>query len=172
MRQQIDETRAALANKVEALKERVMHNGQATQTCVDETIQTVKQTVHDTVETIKRTFDLKQQVARHPWPMLGGAVVLGILLAKRSQSHPSPALAKQDNGHAADDAAPPRERAKAPVAAVHTEPTQPGFKPWIKAQFHDELNNLQTVAITAGVSIFRDWIKRLMPDAKDDAASR
>lgn len=147
-----------------------MSNTKTSQTCVDETIQTVKQTVHDTVETIKRTFDLKQQAARHPWPVLGGAVLVGALLAKRTESHPSPATVKQDNGHSTDEAVAQREPTKARIAAddAAAAPPQPAFKPWLKARFHDELNHLQTIAITAGASIFRDWIQRLMPSNKND----
>jgi len=77
MRQEIDCTRAALANKVEALEDSVMGTVQSAQETVDDSIQMAK----DTVATVKRNFDIKYQVQQHPWAMVGGCFLAGVALA-------------------------------------------------------------------------------------------
>lgn len=108
IRQQIDESRTALVEKLELLEEKVaetvqnatstvaeatatvlntVNNATASMTDVVEnvntavqgTVDTVRNTVTDTVESVKHTFDLSEQVERHPWTMLAGAVALGYM---------------------------------------------------------------------------------------------
>ena len=50
----------------------------------------VKGTIGETVATVKRTVDLPSQTAHHPWPMVGGAVLVGSMLG-RWGSGPRPA---------------------------------------------------------------------------------
>ena len=49
-----------------------------------------KGTIGETVATVKRTVDLPSQTAHHPWPMVGGAVLVGSMLG-RWGSGPRPA---------------------------------------------------------------------------------
>jgi ElaB/YqjD/DUF883 family membrane-anchored ribosome-binding protein len=89
----IEETRSALANKVEALEEQVVDTVQGTTSAVAETVDTVKEavqetveqvkeTVQGTVEAVKETFDIGFQCQRRPWLMFGGSVGLGFLAGK------------------------------------------------------------------------------------------
>ena len=90
IRHNIEETRNSLADKLETLEQTVVETVQGT-TCavvetvdtvkeaVQETVEQVKETVQTTVEKVKETFDLRLQVERHPWLMLGGAVGVGYL---------------------------------------------------------------------------------------------
>jgi len=104
IRQRMTENRAALTEKLEALEQQVL--GVATtvtdtvesvkegvQGTVDavkdtvkdtvenvkDTVENVKESVEDTVESVKDTFNLRLQVERHPWAMLGGSVAVGLL---------------------------------------------------------------------------------------------
>lgn len=90
IRQQMDDTRTALTDKVELLEQRVVNTVQSAsaavsetvesvQDIVHETVQTVKNSVQDTVDSVKDTFDLELQVDRRPWTTLAGATALGVL---------------------------------------------------------------------------------------------
>src|SRR5271170_3777083 len=76
MRQDIDITRAAMADKLEALEDRVMGTVQSAQETVQDSLQMAK----DTVATVKRNFDIKYQVEQHPWTMVGGCFLAGLAL--------------------------------------------------------------------------------------------
>jgi ElaB/YqjD/DUF883 family membrane-anchored ribosome-binding protein len=97
IRQQMDETRTALADKLGRLEQQVsdtVHSAvetvesvrtAATETVesvrnsVQNTVDSVKQSVRDTVETVTDTFDLELQVDRHPWTMVAGAAAVGFV---------------------------------------------------------------------------------------------
>src|SRR5262249_38838293 len=79
IRQQMEETRAALSEKLETLEQQVVGTVKDARAAVTDTVETVKGAVHDTVETVKETFDVSRQVERHPWAMLGGSIALGFL---------------------------------------------------------------------------------------------
>jgi ElaB/YqjD/DUF883 family membrane-anchored ribosome-binding protein len=98
IRQRMAENRLALTDKLEALEQQVLgvattvtdtvesvtegmqETVEAVKDTVKDTVENVKDTVEETVETVKETFDLRLQVERHPWIMLGGSVGVGLLL--------------------------------------------------------------------------------------------
>lgn len=71
IRQQMEETRAALADKLGALERQVTG-----------TVETVK----DSVSTVRNAFDLELQAQERPWVLLGGAVAVGFWLGYRSSA--------------------------------------------------------------------------------------
>src|SRR5262249_52925003 len=90
IRQQMQQTRTALSEKVERLEQEVVQTvHEATEAVNDtvasikeaaqQTVNTVKDTVHDTVQTVRETLDVPTQVRRHPWAMLAGSVAVGFL---------------------------------------------------------------------------------------------
>jgi len=101
IRDQMQETRTALTDKLEALEHQVVSTVQSITNPVVETVETVKKAVEDTVcavkdtvqstvstmtgaaeqtmETVKETFNLSHQVARHPWLMMIGAAAVGYI---------------------------------------------------------------------------------------------
>jgi len=99
---EMEQTRVALAEKLETLERKVTGTVQdateivqdateivqdaaaavsdtvgSVQDAVQETVATVKETVQDTVGSVKQAFDLGRQVDRHPWLLFGGAVTVG-----------------------------------------------------------------------------------------------
>ena len=105
---QIDESRAALNEKLELLEGKVADTVQAATASVAEatasvvetvnnatasvsetvgnvnaavqgTVETVRNSVSETVASVKETFDLPEQVRKYPWHMLAGAVALGYI---------------------------------------------------------------------------------------------
>src|SRR5262249_39701668 len=85
IRQQIDETRESLTEKLETLegqvkdavstvtdtietvKSTVENTVESVKSGVENTVETVKSSLSDTVDTVKETFDLSRHVDRHPW---------------------------------------------------------------------------------------------------------
>jgi ElaB/YqjD/DUF883 family membrane-anchored ribosome-binding protein len=93
LRQQMEETRAHLTEKLETLEQQLVETVQGATSAVTETVESVKEavhetvsevkeTVHETVDTVKSTFDLRHQVEQHPWLMFGGAVAVGFLAGR------------------------------------------------------------------------------------------
>jgi len=102
--EQMEGTRASLAEKLETLENQVVGTIQEATSTVSETVQqvkdavtdtveTVKDTVegtvesvkdsmHDTVESVKETFDVRRQVQNHPWLMFGGSFVAGYVASR------------------------------------------------------------------------------------------
>jgi ElaB/YqjD/DUF883 family membrane-anchored ribosome-binding protein len=100
IRHQMEEKRASLADKLEALESQVMETVQGAtaevshiveevkstvETVTDgvqETVETVKETltegVQETVETVKQTLNVNDHIRRNPWLALGGAVAAGL----------------------------------------------------------------------------------------------
>jgi ElaB/YqjD/DUF883 family membrane-anchored ribosome-binding protein len=97
IKQQMEQTRSALAEKLETLEEHVTSTVRNTTEAVTGTVETVKGAVEDTVESVKgavsntmetveesvehvkEAFDLNKQMQTHPWLMMGGGVVVGYL---------------------------------------------------------------------------------------------
>src|SRR3954463_14705512 len=102
IRQQMEETRAALTDKLEVLEhqvtetvtgaaetvEKVRHTVQeigsgAVETVASvkhafqDTVQSVKDSVRETAETVSDTLDIRKQVENHPWAMMAGATAVG-----------------------------------------------------------------------------------------------
>jgi len=99
IRNEMEETRSSLADKLEALESEFRGTVEGatsavanTVEAVQETVSTVKETVQETVESVKETLDIRKHVERHPWAMFGGACVLGYvagcLLGPRRRSRP------------------------------------------------------------------------------------
>src|SRR5262245_24582099 len=97
IKQQMAETRESLAEKVEALENKVMHTVQgATDTVtstvesVSDTVASVRESVHETVESVKGgvrdaaesvkgALDIKHHAQHHPWALFCGSVAVGFI---------------------------------------------------------------------------------------------
>jgi ElaB/YqjD/DUF883 family membrane-anchored ribosome-binding protein len=168
MRQEIDCTRSAMADKLEALEDRVMGTVQSAQETVEDSIQMAK----DTVATVKRNFDIKYQVEQHPWAMVGGSFFVGLALGglflrlrRRSRQAPnrlagnetplagSPRLfAEQRSNDSFDTAAPPPR-------PHSTSANRSGFF----GQFQEEIDKVKGMAIGYVMGLARDSIKDAVP---------
>jgi hypothetical protein len=104
IRRSIDETRAALTEKLGALGEQITQSVESTRATVEGTIDTVRSTVEETVDTVKHTFDVRYQVDRHPWIMMGLAFGVGFGLQKLTTPRAVRAI-RHRVGHAAEHAA-------------------------------------------------------------------
>jgi hypothetical protein len=87
IRQQMDETKFQLSDKLESLElqvsETVQQTGAAVNTtvaAVQETVESVTEGFRDAAQSVTNAFDLRLQIERHPWIVVGGSFVLGYFL--------------------------------------------------------------------------------------------
>jgi ElaB/YqjD/DUF883 family membrane-anchored ribosome-binding protein len=182
IRQEIDCTRSALTDKLEALEHQVMGTVQNARESVEEglhlaketvedTVQAVKSSVRDTVASVKRTFDVRHHVERHPWATVGGSVLAGLafvsLLEKLRGRSREPLDRPAANGTSSWRSAPSPEQRDASTAMASqarttaVRPSQPGFLD----QFHEELDKAKVTAVSYTVALLRDALKRSVPEA-------
>lgn len=176
-RQQMSDTRASLAEKLDTLekqvgetvqdatqsvvtvKETVQETVESVKDTVQDTVQTVKETVHDTVATVKDFLDIGAHVERNPWIMMAGGVAVGfisgrLLHAGEDQAPPSghelqPASGGRHNG-----------RSRRHEARMSEPPTAS-----LAAQFAPEMSKLKSLAMGTIFGLLRDWLEPKVPEA-------
>jgi ElaB/YqjD/DUF883 family membrane-anchored ribosome-binding protein len=90
IRNQMDETRTAMAAKIELLEKQVTNTVQGAAQSVGDTVESVKHAVEDTVNSVRTSvqegmhavgeaFSIQHHVEKHPWPMMAGAVAVGFV---------------------------------------------------------------------------------------------
>ncbi len=168
MRQDIDCTRSAMADKLETLEDRLMGTVQSARETVEDSIQMAK----DTVATVKRNIDIKFQVKQHPWAMMGGCFVAGLALGglfpatrRRFRHAPnrlagngtplagSPHLFADQHRAGSLDTATQRPRAD----------SMPANRTGLFDQFHEEIDQIKGMAIGYVMALARDSIKDAVP---------
>jgi hypothetical protein len=179
IKQEIDEHRAALTEMLETLENQVVGTVQNVKETVEETVENVKETVTETVQTVKRTFDLKYQVDRHPWAMLGGSLVLGYasgyFLGRFTHLPHLPQL-RRDGFRRPERFEEPMmarsfEREESPAREWPPEtpaPREPGLLARIAEQFEPEIKTLKGMAIGAVLGLVRDMVKESVPESISD----
>jgi len=190
IRQQMEETRAALTEKLETLEQQVVETVQGATTAVTETVASVKEAVQETVETVKdsvqttvesvkETFDLPLQVERHPWLMLGGAAALGYLAGSllsqgkkketatptRSASFPTVSAWSPHGANGGPNGPPgPLSPAREIVPPSTVKTTEPGRLSELSQTFNDEISKLKGLAIGTLLGVVRDFVTQAVPD--------
>jgi hypothetical protein len=133
----------------------VMGTVQSAQDVVEDSIQVAR----DTVATVKRTFDIRRHVEQHPWPMVGGSALAGLVLA--------PLLQRMFGAprRAASPARPARQRGSGRVAAAPLPASQslPPSRPGCLDLFHDEIAKVKGIAVSYVMGLVRDACKDSMP---------
>jgi len=168
IQQQMEETRASLSNKIEALENQVADTVQTatdvvhnTTEAVAETVESVKESVGeitdkvgDTVRSVVHTFDISEQVEKRPWLVFGGAIGLGCLAGwyLRSRSRP-----RKVSGTMRSFAATTPSAAAYETAATPAEAKQPG---WVSK----ELGRVRGLAIGMVMGAVRDLARESLPD--------
>src|SRR5690349_13555069 len=90
IRGQMQQTRTALAQKLETLECQVTGTAHQARAAVSDTVETVrsavqetvgfaKESVQETVEAFKESVNLPLQARRHPWAVMGGAFTVGFV---------------------------------------------------------------------------------------------
>lgn len=176
IRQQMSETRAALSEKLETLEHQVVDTVHGATAAVNDTVANVKDAVDCTVQSVKESFresvqcvkdalDIPEQVQRHPWLMLGGAVACGYLGGRLLLSdHDSADSSRNGTAQDASTATYPW------MAPAHPQPPAPEPKParhsWLTSlasSLEPELSELKGLAIGSVFALVRDLVKESAP---------
>jgi len=179
IRDQMQETRTALTEKLDTLQQKVADTVDSITTPVTETVQTVKaavtdtvdsvkETVAGTVESVKETFNLSKQVEQHPWPMMAGSLAAGFLLGRIL---PSPfqavhgALSSEPNFGKLDRASASRgtngngsPKPKEEAASS----SEPGLLHGLTEAFSGELDKLKGLSVSVATGLLRDLMTQSM----------
>jgi uncharacterized protein YjbJ (UPF0337 family) len=167
IRAQMEQTRASLTEKLEALESQVVGTVQEATSAVADTVETIKEaaqetvgtvkdTVHDTVESVRETFDVRLQFQRRPWFMVGGSVLLGYLAGSlvdgRGRRRRRPLMGNAAAPSSNRVAEPPREL----MASAPPRPVSNGLGHKLSEALQPELERLKGIAIGALIGIVRD----------------
>jgi len=194
IRQQMEETRESLTSKLETLENKVVGTVQEATTAVAETVdsvknavaqtvdsvkdgftgtvEAVKETATEVVDSVKETFDLRHQFDKRPWVMFGGSVALGFLggwLLPRRQPRDSRDVAgdfRPVEGQWRDYGPQPRQR-PAPREREEEraeEEEGPGLIGGLVDKFAPELSQVKELALGATLGLFRDLLRRNLPE--------
>ena len=187
IREQMQETRESLTEKLETLEQQVVGTVQGAtaavtdtvenvKEAVQETVDTVRDSVQGTVETVKETFNLPRQVERHPWPMMGGSFALGYLSGwasgrpghfgwspwRRTSSSMANWISSGDGERAAPHASPETSGDGTFGAGGHA--ARPGWFSSVSNLFGSEFGKLKRLAIGALVASVRDAVTDAVPE--------
>jgi len=179
-------TRSALTEKLEALESTVLEKTKPVAEAVErvseaaagiaedvkdtvhgvkDTVHEVKETVAETVDTVTSAFNLRQHAERHPWAAFSFAAtagcILGTVLGRAGQ---------RTRRRSISSSAPRPKHGKGggngwshrAEPAQHTDGAQPAAQ---ESLFADELRRLKGLAIGALMGVVRDLAKRVLPDA-------
>src|SRR5262245_51602205 len=96
IQRELEQTRSALADKLEIIGgkisgtvENVTESVESVTSAVENTVETVTETVgavgetaQETVQAVRHALDIPEQVRRHPWMWMCGAVAAGFIAGK------------------------------------------------------------------------------------------
>jgi len=187
IREQMDETRADLQEKLEILEDKVLGTIENTTTTVEKTVATVKEAVEGTVEsvkesvaetvqTVKHTFDLPAHCVNHPWLMFGGSIAVGFATGqlvgrflpqagrrfRRRRGVPTLstlAAAPQATSYNGGGYEENIPRQEPAPAPPARQEQGGGLFGWLGSRFSTELNKLKSLAIGAALGVVRDAVK-------------
>jgi ElaB/YqjD/DUF883 family membrane-anchored ribosome-binding protein len=177
IRQQIEQTRESLTDKLETLEGQVRQTISSVSSTVGQTVENVKSKVEDTVQavssavehtvdSVKRTFDIPYQVRRHPYLMTGGALALGAalgyLLAGR-QRRPRRRPRAEWVPSYTPPAPAPAEAYEEPRQAGRGASSRPGFFTGLLEPLAGEFDKIKATAIGAFLGLARDAAVRWVP---------
>jgi ElaB/YqjD/DUF883 family membrane-anchored ribosome-binding protein len=190
IRQQMEDTRANLTQKLEALEHQVVGTVQSTTEAVTNTVESVKEavqgtveavkgTVTDTVDTVKETvstvtekLDLAACVRQHPWSSFGASVAagyLGGLLVGGGRPGPARRISELHShgepyfAHGVASLDGGRERTdvgRTNGKSSAAAPSEPSWMDKLGAQFAPEIDKLKGLALGALGALVRDMVTR------------
>jgi hypothetical protein len=167
IRRDIDRTRESLTEKLETLEGQVRETIGTVRSKVEGTVEAVTSSVENSVRTVKETFDLPEQVRRHPHAMVGGALVTGALVGwlvtgrregprhgyPRHRPTPLPPAPSTSVGDGRSQ------------FAAQPEPEGPGLMSRLLEPLAGEFDRIKATAIGALMAMARDAIRRNLPES-------
>jgi len=178
IKHQMEETRSALTEKLEAVEELVASTVKETTQTVSDTVATVTGTVENTVntvadsvenvtESVKKAFDFSGYVDEHPWLVIGGGVALGYALGSLLPS-PRPSGGTYWNGSSAPaSAVPPASPAFSQGATSYTSSQEAGSGGGISSflqGLQPVVDKLKGLALGTAASVIGEMVVKNLPD--------
>jgi ElaB/YqjD/DUF883 family membrane-anchored ribosome-binding protein len=162
IRQQIEETRSALTDKLETLEAEVKGTVQSAR----DTVDNVKETVHNAKESVKRTFDIPYQVDRHPFAMLGLSFVSGVVAGALVGGQITTGRRLSRRMAEASYEPPQRRETGASLWShlTHAGDGRPGFVDRLGQQLGGEMEKVKDLAIDTLVGVVGDVARRAIPE--------
>jgi len=174
IRQDIEQTRSALTDKLETLEDQVLGTVRSATESVEETIENVTETVQGTVETVQRTFDVEYQMQQRPWLLIGGSVAAGVAVGVVANSLRGRASAGENNSrnvsrHGSSVMGTGANAFRSPEPEYSSTPRQegPSFFQGFLSRFDKEIGTVKEMAIGYAVGVLRDMIKEALPAVKE-----
>jgi len=186
IRDQMQDTRTALAEKLEALEQQVAKTVENTTRPVIETVQTVteatketvgsvkdtvsqiaetvSESVESTVSTVKDTFDLSRHVDQHPWAMMFGSAAVGFIVGRMLPSAPASREWSGDSmtsRMAASPINPRREPRGHDGHNGHKKQKAVEEKSWVSSfleNYKKEIGALEELGVAAVAGVIRDLV--------------
>lgn len=191
IRDQMQDTRTALTEKLEKLEAKVTDTVQSATSSVTETVESVKEVVQDTVETVsetvstvadsaqqavnsvKQAFDVRLYVERYPVATMLGSVAVGYFVGRMLHglggSPPSP---PGQSGQTLGSFLPSGKKANG-HARPHRETnghdkeqakdSDQGWLAGLADAYSDEIKQLQGLGVAAVTGVLRDMVTQAVP---------
>jgi len=155
IRQQMEETRSQLSEKLEILETQITDTVQSTSNAVSDTVDAVRDTVdsvtesvQDTMHSVGEALNLRLQAERHPWLVFGGAIAAGFVASGYLFPGRTPARVMQMT----------TDSTGAAIAYVPT-PAAPPRDTW----FGNQMRLLRGMAVGALMDVVRDVAAKGLP---------
>jgi len=183
IRQQMEQKRASLTGKLDALEEQVLgtvHEAtaavsntvrdvtEAVDTVKDniqETVEAVKDNIHETVETVKETFNISDRIRQHPWIALGGGFAAGFVGAMLIGSSSRPRRSYQPTYRRPETNGTPPE----PVQTTGYEPkaSEPssGLTSQLGTAATEVLNTIKGMAVGTLMGVLSEVVGDVVPSS-------
>jgi hypothetical protein len=166
---QLEETKLQLSDKLGTLEQQVSQTVETASTAVTATVEAVQGTVEsvtgaveDAVHGMHNAFDLRYQIEKHPFLVLGGAVVVGYLAAEYFKS---PSRNTQPSAPAADIANGDNFRYDAPPPQSYMPPPPQIPQPAPAASpVPSPLDSLKTLAMSTLMGSMQGIAMRAIPE--------
>jgi ElaB/YqjD/DUF883 family membrane-anchored ribosome-binding protein len=170
IRDEMELTRANLADKLGALENQVRETVSGATDAVSSTVEGVKEvvsSVSETVESVTETFNVSKQVEQHPWMAFGAAVAAGFVVAqvigRSSQPAPAPPPPAPP---------PPRDLHRQPPAESHAEPhngsgvlhSLESMLPDMSGVMNTVVSNLSSLAVGGLMGVIREMASGGLPE--------
>jgi ElaB/YqjD/DUF883 family membrane-anchored ribosome-binding protein len=183
IRDEMEQTRANLADKLGALEEQVRETVSTASETVTSTVEGVKEvvdTVSDTVGSVTETFNISKQVEQHPMLAMGVALGAGFALSYLFSGSRQPVVVHQPPP-ASPPPPQPQQHAQPSQPQQHPQPTAPrqqeaesqassllpsleSLMPDLQSIGNTVITGLGGLAVGSVMSVVRDMVAKNLPD--------
>jgi ElaB/YqjD/DUF883 family membrane-anchored ribosome-binding protein len=180
---QMEETRASLANKLEALESQVRETVQSASETVASAVEGAKEVVSsvsegtkqvvdkvsETVESVKEKLSVRRYVEQYPWASLGVAVAAGFVAAQLLPRRPISQWMGESPVGAGDYYAGPTEPARAEPARTEPARTEParheedGWSKGLEGVWKTAATTVEGLAVGTLMSVVKNLVAKNLP---------